>query len=1154
MKPDRQVPPSLLDEDDPLKNDSPPRPARPGRRGPRRWLRVLLVLLLLPLLLAGLAPRLASTGAVRRLVLGKVNARIAPASLAVDDWTFRWFGPMRISGLRYTDPARGAGVQAVGIAFSNGLAAMLPIGTADLGTVTIEAPQAVLRLPARAAAPAAEEAPPAAQPRPPSLPATDVAVRLLVHGGRLEIATDDPRPFVLEHAALDVQIASLRKPVAVTCGAFVPWADDAGRLAVQGSLPAPASLLGEAEQTPEKLEITVAALDLQSFRSLLAGLSGHPWVQSGVADGRVQAAYRGRDSAQVQAGLKIARLSVAPPGRPVSPAGDVNVEADVALADGRLTINRLACASPWVGLRADGQFALQPDANGRRLGGMAAALEADLPAITRDFGSLLGLRPDLRAEQGRLHADATLAGTADGIEARVGLVTSNLALRAGGELFAFQPAPAARLNISKPYDGPPEVRELLADFPFAHVSGKGRVEQADFRAAVDLDALTKELRRVAANCPPMSGTIEATVKTAPAAGGRVALDAAVSAAGISADLGGNRRVALQRARITAAAAVPLVNGLPGREAAGVKVLFDGDAGTISASADRIVAPAGTGRPLLVAGGQARIELDLAAARRLAQPLLAFLPPTASVAGRLTANATAEAGGGVLKARLSAAAQDVQFASTAWDARERDVRLRVSADLDDGKGTLRVFDTRFASQLASLDVPELLVQRTPGGAPALRGGATGEVNLAVLAAWMKPGRDGKPPPRLQGRVTFRAQGTTDSRGASLSLSAAADQVRVAVADNQPFEEAHAELALVAALPAEGDRLALETLALKTSLAEFSAKGRVDDLKRSRQADLSGALALDFDSLTRLLRAQGVRAVTLSGRQSRPFALTGPLGGNPKQILSYGRASAAAYVGSVAALGLAAGPADASLRLDKGVAAVAYEPAVSQGRVSLTPSVQVTLDPMVLTLPAGARVMQGVPLTQELLDQGLWVALPLLRGSASASGLVDLTMQECRVPLGATLKRDLTFEAALSLRNLRLAPAGALATVLNVAGYGGQEVTIEKYDLTSTCKDGRVRNSPLKLKVAGTTVTLSGSVGLDGTLAYTAEVPLSRGLVGAQAAKYLADATVRVPITGTAKAPAIDRKAMESEIGRLVQQAVEKAALGGLGDLLKGLPRR
>ena len=100
MKPDRQVHPSLLDEDDPLKNDSPPRPARPGRRGPRRWLRVLLVLLLLPLLLAGLAPRLASTGAVRRLVLGKVNARIAPASLAVDDWTFRWFGPMRISGLR----------------------------------------------------------------------------------------------------------------------------------------------------------------------------------------------------------------------------------------------------------------------------------------------------------------------------------------------------------------------------------------------------------------------------------------------------------------------------------------------------------------------------------------------------------------------------------------------------------------------------------------------------------------------------------------------------------------------------------------------------------------------------------------------------------------------------------------------------------------------------------------------------------------------------------------------------------------------------------------------------------------------------------------------------------------------------------------------
>ena len=151
----------------------------------------------------------------------------------------------------------------------------------------------------------------------------------------------------------------------------------------------------------------------------------------------------------------------------------------------------------------------------------------------------------------------------------------------------------------------------------------------------------------------------------------------------------------------------------------------------------------------------------------------------------------------------------------------------------------------------------------------------------------------------------------------------------------------------------------------------------------------------------------------------------------------------------------------------------------------------------------------------------------------------------------MKRDTTFSALLSLRNVRLAPAGVLDTVLQLAGLGGQELTIQQYELTAECKDGRVTPAPLVLAIAGNKLKLTGTVGLDGTLAYTAEVPLSKTLVGKEAVQYLEGAVIDVPIAGTVKTPTIDRTALNAEIKRLVLEAIKKSAVDKVGDLLKNL---
>ena len=1141
-------PGALLDDEDPLRHAPAARARRMDFRGV--W-RLLLGCILLLLLLVGLLPRLLSLAPCRNWLLAKVNARIAPVTLSVDDWSLRWFGGLSASGLKITDAAAHADVQILKITTSGGLFRMLPVGRLDAGTVTVDTPQIRVALPEKKPA---GEAPPAepvspSSAKPATLPVADLAVKLIVEGGRVEITGAGPHAFVLEHLSLATDVKSVRDPVAVKLAAFVPWKDDAGVISIEGSVPRPEYFLTGGSASLEHLKFGVKQIDLQGFRALLEALTGQPWVAGGVADGTIALAYRGREAAQVKADLSVAKLSVEPPGKPVSPAGDVRVLADLDYSDGQLKINQFSCASPWVALQAEGQLVVQPDANGRRIGDLQAKAELDLQALTRDFGSLLRLRDDFRAERGRLRIDAVLAGTAEAMEIKAGLVTSNLALRAGSDLFELQPAPTARVNISLPYDQPFEVRELLVDLPFARVTGKGRIDNAAVKIGVDLGAFTRNFRRVLTNCPTLTGVLEADLKTHPE-NGRVALEVAATAAGVRAELQPGRTNVLNKGVLKFSGRVPLVDGRPLPDVTDIQLTFDSDAGSISGSAARFVGAISNQPPVLV-DGQFKAELDLAAARRLAGPLLPQLPEDAALGGKLVSAISAGMAGGQAKVRINTVLQEVRLLTTAWDVREDDARLRVSVDADTTKGTVRVFDTHFVSRVATLDVPEWQAQLPHDGQGlTMHGSAKGEVDVAVLSGWQRAGKSG-PPSQMEGKFTFQVAGVSERQNSSLTLNAVLDAFRLAASNAVPFVEPHAELVLKASLPDGGRRLAVEQLTLKSSLADLDARGGVDALTTRPQADLQGNLGVDFGNVNKLLRARGLAYPVVAGHKMRPFVVSGPLEGGTAALLSYGKAHVTLYLESAGAYGVTAGPADLTATLEGGILNVDYQPVLNQGKLVFTPSVEVTRVPMVLSFPPKARVLQNVQLTQEMLDQGLVLMLPLLHGSSVLGGTVDLTLQECHVPLGASLTNDMTFTSALALHNLRLAPAGAMGTILDLTGHNGQELAVAQYDLTAQCSRGLVKPSDLVLNVSGSKVTLSGSVGLNGALAYKAVVPLSQGVVGRDLAKYVEGEIIRVPITGTISAPAIDRKALDSEVKRIMREAMRKGAASALGGLLNDL---
>jgi hypothetical protein len=421
------------------------------------------------------------------------------------------------------------------------------------------------------------------------------------------------------------------------------------------------------------------------------------------------------------------------------------------------------------------------------------------------------------------------------------------------------------------------------------------------------------------------------------------------------------------------------------------------------------------------------------------------------------------------------------------------------------------------------------------------------------AWQRPPKDAaQAPPAMRGAVTFAAQATASAAGSRVDVDAAVADLVVATPGAKPFEEKRAELKAVAALSADGQTLTLDSMSIKSALANLACSGKISALQKEKQCDVSGTITVDFAAVTALLQARGLKQVQLTGCQARPFELHGALGSGPQALLSFGRASGAVALDGVTAMGLKAGPADFAFALSKGVAGLQYEPAFDGGWLRLTPSVQVAVTPMVLDLPRETKVLDNVVLTQELVDELLARVNPLLRHCTALGGRMDLVVRTCRVPLGVEARQSATMVAQINLRDVKLMPDGALAELMNLVGMQQRAISIRQYTIQAEVRDGRVRPQPITIPINDLPVVFSGSVGLDGTISYAADVPLVENLVGREGWKYLKGEHVRVPVTGTLKDVRLDGEATRTEIKRLVRKALEKAAvekLGGLFDQLR-----
>jgi hypothetical protein len=406
----------------------------------------------------------------------------------------------------------------------------------------------------------------------------------------------------------------------------------------------------------------------------------------------------------------------------------------------------------------------------------------------------------------------------------------------------------------------------------------------------------------------------------------------------------------------------------------------------------------------------------------------------------------------------------------------------------------------------------------------------------------------------------------------------------------------------------DQLRIDRLSVESSTLAVAATGRLDDWSTRRVVMLEGTAAYDWQQVSRLISPWTGGRIRLVGSEGRPFALRVPLaaadslaemaasGGGPAsatvplpadwlaatrgtdaepdlavrvtrpastttrpaddRLKSLAIDTTAAWSGGdVEGFSLAAG--EMPVRLLEGQLAFGpFDIPVAGGRVRGAPWVRLVPAPGELVIPPG-RLAERVALSEQACRRiALWLS-PVLGHAAHAAGVVSVDLAGARLPFadafGGELAGQLIFE------NLELSPSPAVQPLVNLL-VKLQSVVDPRFAFGDKAVVLRVRPDPVRVRLAGRriahdglvmdsgqlVVKSQGSVGQDGSLDMRLEVALRGDLVGqTPVLGTLFRTPLIVPLKGTVEKPQFDAAALDSILGRIVENTAEAVLKDGIG---------
>lgn len=187
---------------------------------------------------------------------------------------------------------------------------------------------------------------------------------------------------------------------------------------------------------------------------------------------------------------------------------------------------------------------------------------------------------------------------------------------------------------------------------------------------------------------------------------------------------------------------------------------------------------------------------------------------------------------------------------------------------------------------------------------------------------------------------------------------------------------------------------------------------------------------------------------------------------------------------------------------------------------------------------AQALTGVKRNDSLVSHLLSKIHPLFGGLATPSGLIDVRLDSLWWPIGEKGANPANFVVIVDAREILLESSIQLKNILVLFGLEKEKLQLRNNEIYCIGNNGRIKCSPLRVMANGAEIIIGGSVGMDRSLDYEVEVPITNKLVRDEESEVPPGETVKVAVKGTSEKPIFDRQAVLSAIQSSMQQAASE----------------